>query len=134
MLVRRMQLKVLLPFQVFLERPDVLRVVAETPAGSFGLLPQRLDCVAALVPGILVYETEAEGEVFLAVDAGVLVKAGAEVLVSVRRALAGSDLAKLRAALEAEFRADAAQEQELRAVLAKLETGFLRQVTAVQHD
>ena len=65
------------------------RIVAETRAGSFGLLPHRLDCVAALTPGILTYETEADGEVYVAVDHGVLVKTGQEVLVSVRRALAG---------------------------------------------
>jgi F-type H+-transporting ATPase subunit epsilon len=71
-----MNLKVLLPFRVFAEVTDVSRIVAETPHGSFGLLPHRFDGVAALAPGILIYETEAEGEVYLAVDAGVLVKTG----------------------------------------------------------
>jgi F-type H+-transporting ATPase subunit epsilon len=52
-----MNLKVLLPFQVFAEKADVSRIVASTSAGSFGILPHRLDCVAALTPGILVYET-----------------------------------------------------------------------------
>ena len=70
----RMGLKVLLPFQIFVEKTDVIRIVAETPQGSYGLLPNRLDCVAALTPGILTYETESDGEVFLAVDEGVLVK------------------------------------------------------------
>lgn len=37
----------------------------------FGLLPHRPDCVAALVPGILIYESDAEGEVYVAVDEGV---------------------------------------------------------------
>ena len=69
----------------------MLRIVVETHEGSFGLLPYRLDCVAALVPGILVYETEAEGEVYLAVDEGLLVKTGLEVLVSVRNAIGGID-------------------------------------------
>ena len=32
-----MSLKVLLPFQVFAEKTDVLRIVAETRVGSFGL-------------------------------------------------------------------------------------------------
>jgi F-type H+-transporting ATPase subunit epsilon len=64
--------------------------------GSFGLLPHRLDCVAALAPGILIYETEAEGEVYVAVDEGVLVKTGPDVLVSVRRAIRGTDLGQLR--------------------------------------
>ena len=95
-----MNLKVLLPFQVFAEKTGVSRIVAETREGSFGLLPHRLDCVAALAPGILTYETEADGEVFVAVDEGVLVKTGPDVLVSVRRALGGTDLGQLREAVE----------------------------------
>src|SRR5271169_5957006 len=83
-----MNLKVLLPFEIFAEKTGVSRIVAETSAGSFGLLPHRLDCVAALAPGILIYECEAEGEVYLAVDEGVLVKTGLDVLVSVRNAIA----------------------------------------------
>jgi F-type H+-transporting ATPase subunit epsilon len=53
-----MNLRILLPFGVFAEKADVLRVVADTTDGSYGLLPHRLDCVAALVPGILTYEGE----------------------------------------------------------------------------
>ena len=71
-----MDLKVLLPFQIFAEKTGVSRIVAETREGSFGLLPHRLDCVAALAPGILTYETKSDGEVFVAVDEGVLVKTG----------------------------------------------------------
>ncbi|MGB5568950.1 MAG: F0F1 ATP synthase subunit epsilon, partial [Sedimenticolaceae bacterium] len=98
-----MNLKILLPFQIFAEKAGVSRIVAETPEGSFGLLPHRLDCVAALTPGILVYETDGEGEVYVAVDAGVLVKTGPDVLISVRRALGGTDLSQLRDAVEQEF-------------------------------
>ena len=74
-----MNLKVLLPFRIFAEKTGVSRIVAETREGSFGLLPHRLDCVAALAPGILIYENEAEGEVYVAVDEGVLVKTGLDV-------------------------------------------------------
>lgn len=127
-----MNLKVLLPFQVFADKNHVTRIVAETREGSFGLLPHRLDCVAALAPGILIYETETEGEVFVAVDEGVLVKTGAEVLVSVRRALAGADLGQLRALVEKEFLTLDAEEQSVRSVMAKLETSFLRGFTALK--
>ena len=129
-----MNLKVLLPFQIFAEKTDVLRIIAETGDGSFGLLPQRLDCVAALSPGILIYETEAEGEVYLAIDEGVLVKTGPDVLVSVRRALAGRDLAQLRAMVEKEFLTLDENEQSVRAVMAKLETGFIRRFAHFQHE
>lgn len=129
-----MNLKILLPFKVFATVAGVSRIVSETLDGSFGLLPHRRDCVAALVPGILVYETAAEGEVFVAVDGGVLVKTGPDVLVSVRRAMGGGTLAQLRQAVEQEFLSLDAHEQNVRSVLAKLESGFLRRFATFQHD
>jgi len=129
-----MNLKILLPFQVFAEKTDVSRIVAETREGSFGLLPHRLDCVAALVPGILIYQTESGGEVLVAVDEGVLVKSGADVLVSVRRAIGGMDLGQLRAAVEKEFLTLDENERSVRRATAKLETGFLRRFAALQHE
>jgi len=129
-----MTLKILLPFQIFAEKAEVSRIVAETGEGSFGLLPHRLDCVAALAPGILTYETAADGEVFVAVDEGVLVKTGPDVLVSVRRALGGKDLGQLREAVTKEFLTLDENEQGVRTVMAKLETGFLRRFATFQHE
>jgi len=129
-----MNLKVLLPFQIFAEKTGVSRIVAETRDGSFGLLPHRLDCVAALAPGILTYETEAEGEVFVAVDEGVLVKTGPDVLVSVRRAIGGRDLRRLRESVEKEFLKLDERERSVRSVMAKLETGLLRQLARFQNE
>lgn len=130
----RMNLKILLPSHVYAEASGVSRIVAETRAGAFGLLPQRLDCVAALTPGILTYETERDGEAYVAVDEGVLVKTGPDVLVSVRRALGGEDLGELRAAVEQQFLALDTQEQNVRAVMAKLETDVLRRLVSMQHE
>lgn len=127
-----MTLKVLLPFEVFADEADVSRIVAETLQGSFGLLPQRLDCVAALVPGILSFEVEGQGEVFLAVDEGVLVKTGQAVVVSVRRALRGNDLSCLRDAVEQKFLTLNVQEEEMRRAMVKLETGFMRRFAMLQ--
>ena len=129
-----MQLKILLPFKVFAEKKEVLRIVAESTGGSFGLLPNRLDCAAVLTPGILVYETSADGEVCVAVDQCVLVKTGSEVLVSVRNAIGGTDLGQLRAAVEQDFLTLDEQEKNTRSVLAKLEGGFVRRFAALQHD
>ena len=66
--------------------------------------------------------------------AGILEKCGSTVRACVRRALAGSDLAGLRAAVEREFRTldEAARSQ--RAVLAKLESGFVSRLAALRHD
>jgi F-type H+-transporting ATPase subunit epsilon len=129
-----MNLKVLLPFGVFVENTGVSRIVAETHDGSFGLLPHRLDCVAALAPGILVYQAGSEAEVYVAVDEGVMIKTGSDVLVSVRRAISGTDLARLHQAVEKEFLTVDAQEQSVRIVAAKMEAGFLRRFAAVHDD
>lgn len=129
-----MNLKVLLPFRIFVEKRDVSRIVAETGAGSFGILPHRLDCVAALLPGILEFETEADGVVYIAVDEGVLVKTGFDVLVSVRNAIAGTDLGKLHAAVKQEFLSLDEQERDARVVLAKLESGFIHRFKAFRGE
>jgi F-type H+-transporting ATPase subunit epsilon len=129
-----MNLKVLLPFQIFAEKTGVVRIVAETHEGSFGLLPHRRDCVAALAPGILIYETEAEGEVYVAVDEGVLVKTGLDVLVSVRNAIGGTDLGQLRDSVEREFMNLNEREQSVRSVMVKMESGFIRRLAEFHHE
>lgn len=130
----RMKLKVLLPFQIFAEKANVTRIVAETQEGSFGLLPNRLDCVAALIPGILVIETEDEVESYLAIDEGVLVKTGGDVLVSVRNAIAGAELSELREAVDREFLTLDEHQESVRAVLARMESGFIRQLADFHHE
>lgn len=129
-----MNLKLLLPSRVFADARDVLRIVAETPEGSVGLLPHRRDCITALAPGILSYETEADGEVFIAVDEGVLVKSGAEVRVSVRHATRGADLADLRSAVRSEFMTLDLQQRSARAASDKLESGFVSRFASFHHD
>jgi F-type H+-transporting ATPase subunit epsilon len=123
-----MNLKILLPFQIFAEKTGVSRIVAETHEGSFGLLPHRLDCVAALAAGILIFETKMEGEAYVAVDEGVLVKTGSDVLVSVRNAIPGTDLGQLREAVQREFLHLDEQEKNVRSVLAKMEGDLMRRM------
>ena len=121
-----MNLKILLPFQIFADLKGIKRIVAETHHGSFGLLPHRLDCTAALAPGILLYETENGNVVYLAIDEGILVKAGPDVLVSVRDAIGGAELGNLHKVVAQEFVNIDDQEKKVRSVMAKLELGFIR--------
>jgi len=129
-----MNLKILLPYKVFADKPGVVRIVAVTQEGAFGILPNRLDCVAALRPGILVFEVKGEDEIYVAVDEGILVKTGLNVLVSVRNAIGGMELGKLREAVEEEFMQLDEQEQKVRSVLAKMESGFVRRLVEFQRD
>lgn len=129
-----MNLTILLPFQVFAEKVGVSRIVAETPDGSFGLLPNRLDCTAALTPGILMYRTKQEKDVYVAVDEGIMVKTGPDVFVSVRHALGEASLQQLRDAVEKEFRALDKHEQDVRRVMAKLESGLIQRLVSFKHE
>lgn len=128
----RMRLEVLLPHEVFADVEGVSRIVAQTVQGSIGFWPHRLDCAAALTRGILTYECDA-GEVFVAVDAGVLVKTGPDVMVSVRRAVGGADLARLRETVEHEFAASDADQQGARAAMARVEGELMRRFVSL-HD
>jgi F-type H+-transporting ATPase subunit epsilon len=128
-----MNLAVLVPFRIFAQVADVARVVVETRQGSYGLLPHRLDCVAALGPGILTYASPA-GIVYVALDEGVVVKSGQDVRVSVRRAIGGTDLGQLRAAVLHDFLERDTREQNTRAVLAKLDGALIEQMVEFQRD
>ena len=128
-----MHLKILLPFQIFAEKSGVLRIIAETEQGAFGLLPQRLDCIAALCPGILTYETEEEGEVYVAVDEGTLIKTDRQVVVSVHNAIGGADLDTLSESVQNEFLNLSSQERDARSVLGKLESAFVRRFVEISH-
>lgn len=120
-----MDLKILLPYKIYADIKNVDRIVAETNEGFFGLLPQRLDCVASLVPGIFMYETD-KGEIhYIAIDEGVLVKAGKEVLVSVRNAIGGTDIGQLHNSIIKEYVKLDDNERSVRSVMAKIESEII---------
>jgi F-type H+-transporting ATPase subunit epsilon len=129
-----MNLRILLPYGVFAEKSEVLRIVVDTTDGSYGLLPQRLDCVAALVPGVLSYEAKESGTVYVGIDQGVLVKAGAEVTVSVRRAIGGPNLGQLKDAVERDFLKPDEQERNVRNAVAKMESGLMGRMAEFEND
>lgn len=120
-----MRLKVLLPTQILIDQP-VTKVIAEAEDGSFCLLPRHVDMTAALVPGLLSFTSEA-GEVgLLGIDEGILVKCGAEVLVSTLNAVRGDDLGTLRQTVERRFVELDDHERVARSALARLEAGVVR--------
>lgn len=128
-----MTLRLLLPFQVLIEQSDVSRIVAETYQGAFGILPQRLDCIAVLCPGILIYEHNEEGETYVAIDQGVLIKKHKQVLISVHNAVVGKDLEQLSETVRREFLTLNEEEQNARTVLSKVECAFVRRFVEIQH-
>ena len=120
-----MDLLVLLPGREVLRTPAV-RISAEGSTGAFTLLPDHIDLLAALVPGILSYQVHPEEEeAYVAIDEGLLVKRGAAVVASVRRAVPSADLLSLRRTLEEEFLRLDESERQARRVLDRLESSLL---------
>jgi len=127
-----LQLKILLPDRVFADEAKIAKIVFTTPSGSFGLLPRRADCVATIVPGLFVYQAEGADEITVALDEGVLVKAGDNVLISVRRAITGTDIEQLQHSIAAQFLTLSDLQQAQRRVSAQLESGFIKRFAAFE--
>ena len=125
-----MRLKLLLPTHVLIDQP-VVKVIAEAENGAFCLLPRHIDFLTALGPGILTFQTPEDEEIFLAVDGGILVKCGPEVLISTRNAFRGSQLDELKREVEQQFHAIDEQEQRARTAIARMEASLARQFTAL---
>ena len=126
-----MKLRVLLPIEVLIEE-DATKVIAEAHNGFFCLLPRHVDFIAALVPGILSFETTGGREEFLAVDEGILIKCGQEVTVSTRNAMRGPDLGQLRRTVVERFKALDEREKTARSAMARIEAGFVRRFLEIQ--
>ncbi len=78
--------------------------------------------------------TEDEEETYVAIDEGVLVKTGRDVLVSVRNAIGGAELGELREAVEREFLTLDEHDESVRAVLERMESGFIRRLADFHHE
>jgi F-type H+-transporting ATPase subunit epsilon len=120
-----MRLKILLPAEVLLAQ-EVKKIVAEAENGSFCLMPNHIDFVATLAPGIFSYEPVEGGQELLAMDVGTLVKKGADVLVSTRNAVRAPDLGKLKEVVVQQYDILDEREKMVRSASARLEASLIR--------
>jgi F-type H+-transporting ATPase subunit epsilon len=122
-----MRLKVFTPTEIVFDR-EVAGVVAEGSNGHFGLKSRHIDFASDLVPGLLCFRLEGaeEEEKYLAVDRGILIKLGEEVLVSVRDAVGEAPLAELMEIVNTRFAALNEKERSVHTALARLQADFLR--------
>lgn len=126
-----MNMKILLPTEVCLE-DGAEKITAEAQNGHFSLLPRHVDFTTALVPGILSYEDTGGAVHYLAVDEGILVKVGAEVLISTRNAVRGGELGELERIVNERFMKLDDKEKTARSAMARIEAGFVRRFLEVQ--
>jgi len=122
---RVMQLKILLPSQVLVDEP-VAKINAEAEDGHFCLLPRHADLVTSLAQGLLFYTLPGGAERVVAVNEGILVKVGQEVLVSTRAAVVGADLGQLQTVIREQFAMLDEHERQTRSALARIEANFVR--------
>jgi F-type H+-transporting ATPase subunit epsilon len=120
-----MLLKILLPAEVMMVQ-EVKKIVAEAENGSFCLMPNHIDFVATLAPGIFTYETAEGGQELLAMDVGTLVKKGSDVLVSTRNAVKAAELGKLKQVVVEQYDVLDEREKLVRSAAAKLEASLIR--------
>jgi len=126
-----MKLKILLPTEVLVDE-EVVKVIAEADNGSFCLLPRHVDFVTAIVPGIFSFITPDLVEQFYAVDEGILIKCGQEIMLSIRNAVRGPDLGVLKKTVEKQFVELEDREKMSRSALARLEAGFIRRFMDIE--
>jgi len=126
-----MLLKILLPAEVMMVQ-EVKKIVAEAENGSFCLMPNHVDFVATLAPGIFSYELATGGQELLAMDVGTLVKKGSDVLVSTRNAVKAPDLGKLKQVVVEQYDVLDEREKMVRSASAKLEASLVRRLVELK--
>lgn len=127
-----MRLLLSVPTGVLMDR-SVAKIIAESDVGSFALLPQHADVAALLVPGLLAYYLEDGREVFVAVDHGLLVKAGPQVRVACQRAVIAGDLGSAEEMVRERFKVRTDTEKQARRALVQLEGEILKRVRELRH-
>ena len=71
---------------------------------------------------------------YVALDEGVLVKTGADVRISVRRAVGGSNLEELKDTVQRSFAVTDQRQQDVRIALSKMEAGLVGQLSRWRHE
>ena len=124
-------LKILLPTSIFLEE-SVEKIKGEGLEGEFCLKPKHIDYATALIPGIFSYVSTTGKEHFLAIDHGILVKQGTNVMIATRRTVAG-DLGQLNKEVGKMLLEREEREKQSRSAVARLEIGFIKRFLEFSH-
>ena len=108
------------------------RLTAVSPGGAFGILPNHVDFVTALVPAVLTLRLADGSDAIFGLDEGILVKKGHQVDVVALRGGTGKDLGSLRGTVAARFIDMDEEERQARAALSRLEADIVRRFSDLQ--
>lgn len=124
-LATRMLVSVRLPTRTLFEG-HATRLVATAANGSFGILPNHVDFVTALVPSVLLVTPLDAPEQVFGIDEGLLVKKGHTVEIVARRGVQSADLESLRSSISGRFAEMEDEERASRTALSRLEADMVR--------
>ncbi len=127
----QMQVHLRLPSAVLFDGAAT-RLRAEAEDGGFGILPNHVDFVTALVPSVLLLSEPDGRERFFGIDEGLLVKKGHTVEVAARRGIESDDLDSLRARVVRTFAEIEDEERVARAALSRLEAEMVRRFASLR--
>lgn len=126
-----MQVTLRLPTRTLFEgRAERLTAVA--PTGAFGILPNHVDVVTALVPSVITLRLADGSEEIFGIDEGLLVKKGHRVAVAALRGVRGDNLGTLRDTVETSFLQMDDDERAARSALSRLEANMVRRFAELQ--
>jgi len=108
------------------------RLTAVAPNGAFGLLPNHVDFVTALVPSVMTLCLVDGSEDIFGLDEGLLVKTGHSVCVIALRGAQGDDLGSLQDTVEESFVQMDEEERQARSALSRLEADMVRRFAELQ--
>jgi F-type H+-transporting ATPase subunit epsilon len=108
------------------------RMTAVAPNGAFGIWPNHIDFVTALVPSVVTLSLVDGSEEIFGLDEGLLVKKGRDVVIAALRGVRGDDLGSLHDTVEASFIQMDEEERQARSALSRLEADMVRRFAELQ--
>lgn len=126
-----MQIKIGVPGAVLFDGAAA-RLNAVASDGGFGVLPNHVDYVTALVPSVLLVTQPNGVERVFGIDEGVLVKKGQIVEIAVRRGVESPDLETLRETVGDFFASMEDEERVARSALSRLEADVVRRFAGLR--
>ncbi len=130
-MAKDMQLVLRLPTRTLFDG-RAIRLTAVAGNGEFGILPNHVDFVTALIPSVLTLTTPEGRERLFGIDEGLLVKKGHVVDVAVRRGVEGEDLDTLQDTVRETFIEIEEDERIARAALSRLEADMVRRFASLR--
>lgn len=107
-------------------------VTAVAPSGAFGLLPNHIDFVTAIVPSVVTLRGIDGSEMFFGLDEGLLVKKGHAVTIAALRGVQGDELDSLQQTVETSFIQMDEEERQARSALSRLEANLVRRFSELE--